>query len=99
MLGRTQQPTVVGTFLRVAEPGEQVMSALGWVWPPALLALAIWMTRSVRRALDSKTRAWLIQPACAVLALAVVGGDGSRIDHHDVLCSLRGCLPLVGSLV
>ncbi|MDT4910155.1 MAG: hypothetical protein QOI69_3396 [Pseudonocardiales bacterium] len=65
---------IVGTALLVTAPGDHVMSALGWIWPPALLALAVWMIRSVRRELRSRTRAWLIQPVCAVLALAAVGG-------------------------
>jgi hypothetical protein len=61
------------------------MSALGWIWPPALLALAIWMMRSVRRALRSRTRAWLVQPVCAVLAVAAVAGGAETVlestDH------------------
>jgi pimeloyl-ACP methyl ester carboxylesterase len=77
---------VVGTSLLVTEPGGQVMSALGWIWPPALLALAVWMIRSVRRAMRSKTRAWLIQPVCAVLALAAIGGATETVlesmDHN-----------------
>jgi hypothetical protein len=77
---------VVGTALLGAGPGDQMMSALGWVWPPALLALAIWMIRAVRQALQSKTRAWFIQPVCAVLALVAVGGATETVlesmDHN-----------------
>ena len=64
----------VGTALAVTSPGESTMRALGWIWPPALLALAIWTTRSARRELHSRTRGWLIYPVCAVLALAAVAG-------------------------
>jgi pimeloyl-ACP methyl ester carboxylesterase len=76
---------IVGGGLVVSRPGDQVMSALGWIWPPAVLALAIWMMRSVRRALRSRTRAWLVQPVCAVLAIAAVGGGVETVlesmDH------------------
>jgi pimeloyl-ACP methyl ester carboxylesterase len=65
---------IVGTTLIVTAPADRVLVALGWVWPPALFALAVWMIRSARRELRSRTRAWLIQPVCAVLALAAVGG-------------------------
>jgi pimeloyl-ACP methyl ester carboxylesterase len=47
---------------------------LTWVWPPALLALVIWMLVRVRRQLRSPTRRWLLYPVFAVLALASVGG-------------------------
>jgi pimeloyl-ACP methyl ester carboxylesterase len=76
---------IVGTGLLVAQPDDQVMSTLGWIWPPAVLALAIWMMRSVRRALHSRTRNWLVQPVCAVLAIAAVGGGVETVfesmDH------------------
>lgn len=70
---------IVGTALLLTAPGDRAMSALGWIWPPALLALAVWMIRSVRRELRSRTRAWLIQPVCAVLALAAVGGGTQTV--------------------
>jgi pimeloyl-ACP methyl ester carboxylesterase len=77
---------VVGTALLIAAPSNRVLHALGWIWPPALLALAIWMIRSVRRELQSRTRAWLIHPVCVVLALAAVGGGTETVlesmDHN-----------------
>ena len=69
----------VGTALLVAAPSDGVMRALGWIWPPALLVLAIWMIRSARRDLQSRTRTWLIQPVCAVLALAAIGGAAETV--------------------
>jgi pimeloyl-ACP methyl ester carboxylesterase len=76
---------IVGAGLLVAQPGDQVMSVLGWIWPPVVLGLAIWMMRTVRRALRSRTRAWLVQPVCAVLAIAAVGGGVETVlesmDH------------------
>jgi pimeloyl-ACP methyl ester carboxylesterase len=76
---------IVGAGLLVSQPDDRVMSALCWVWPPALLALAVWMMRSVRGALRSRTRAWLVQPVCAVLAVAAVAGGAETVlesmDH------------------
>jgi pimeloyl-ACP methyl ester carboxylesterase len=54
--------------------GSRMHEVLTWVWPPALLALVIWMLVRVRRQLRSPTRRWLLYPVFAVLALASVGG-------------------------
>src|SRR5215213_5528485 len=42
--------------------GSQVDSVLDWVWPPALLALAIWMVVRVRRELRIRSGRWLVYP-------------------------------------
>ena len=42
--------------------GSGVNDALQWIWPPALLALAIWMTLQAHRQLHSRTRRWLLYP-------------------------------------
>ena len=47
---------------------------LNWVWPPVLLALAVWMIVRVRRQLRSRSRRWLLYPVIAMLALASIGG-------------------------
>jgi pimeloyl-ACP methyl ester carboxylesterase len=54
--------------------GSAVDGTLSWVWPPALLALVIWMFVQVRRQLHSRTRGWLVYPLLGVLALASIGG-------------------------
>ncbi|HZH20497.1 MAG TPA: alpha/beta fold hydrolase, partial [Geodermatophilus sp.] len=54
--------------------GSSVHEVLTWVWPPALLALVIWMLLRARRQLRGPSRRWLIYPVLAVLALASVGG-------------------------
>jgi pimeloyl-ACP methyl ester carboxylesterase len=54
--------------------GSSVHDVLTWVWPPALLALVIWMLVRARRQLRSPSRRWLLYPVLAVLALASVGG-------------------------
>ena len=53
---------------------EAVSSVWGWIWPPVLLALVVWIVIRARRHLHSRTRRWLLYPLLAVLALASVGG-------------------------
>jgi pimeloyl-ACP methyl ester carboxylesterase len=54
-------------------PDAQLV-ALGWVWPPALLAVVIWAWTRARHELRSRTRAWLLNPVLVILVLLVVGG-------------------------
>ena len=54
--------------------GSSVRGVLNWVWPPAMLALAIWMIVRAHRQLRSRSRRWLLYPVIAILALASVGG-------------------------
>jgi pimeloyl-ACP methyl ester carboxylesterase len=65
---------LTGAALVLLAPGERAMGVLGWVWPPALLALAGWMLLRARRHLRSWTRTWLLHPVCVVTALAAVAG-------------------------
>jgi pimeloyl-ACP methyl ester carboxylesterase len=51
-----------------------VDQVLNWVWPPAMLALAVWMLVCVHRQLHSRGGRWLLYPVIAVLALASIGG-------------------------
>jgi len=59
-----------GIILAFAPPGNQ----LGWVWPPAVAALAVWMIVRARRDLRSRTRVLLLYPVCGALFLSAVGG-------------------------
>jgi pimeloyl-ACP methyl ester carboxylesterase len=54
--------------------GSPVHQVLNWVWPPALLALAVWMIVCVHRQLHSRVGRWLLYPVIAILALASIGG-------------------------
>jgi pimeloyl-ACP methyl ester carboxylesterase len=54
--------------------GSPVHQVLNWVWPPAMLALAVWMIVCVHRQLQSRGGRWLLYPVIAVLALASIGG-------------------------
>jgi pimeloyl-ACP methyl ester carboxylesterase len=47
---------------------------VNWVWPPALLALVIWMTVQAHRQLRTRSKHWLLYPVFAVFALAAIGG-------------------------
>jgi hypothetical protein len=60
--------------LLLAGFGSPVHQVLNWVWPPAMLALAVWMIVRVHRQLPSRGGRWLLYPAIALLALASVGG-------------------------
>jgi pimeloyl-ACP methyl ester carboxylesterase len=51
-----------------------VHGVLGWVWPPALLLLVVWLFRQAGRALPSRSARWLLYPVLTVLGLAAVGG-------------------------
>src|SRR5918995_3048305 len=54
--------------------GSSVREVLSWVWPPALLALAIWMIVRAHRQLRSRSGRWLLYSVIAVLVLASIGG-------------------------
>ena len=54
--------------------GSSVQRVLNWVWPPVMLALAIWMIVRVRRQLRSRSGRWLLYPVLALSALASIGG-------------------------
>jgi pimeloyl-ACP methyl ester carboxylesterase len=79
---RTDQPQrwafVPAAFMAVA--GSVVLlvaptgNELGWVWPPVVLALTVWIIRSARRDLQSRTRTWIVYPVCIALALSCIGG-------------------------
>jgi pimeloyl-ACP methyl ester carboxylesterase len=54
--------------------GSPVQQVLNWVWPPVMLALALWMLVCVHRRLHSRGGRWLLYPVIAMLALAAIGG-------------------------
>jgi pimeloyl-ACP methyl ester carboxylesterase len=64
---------VVGLALLVVAPDDDGLTAAGWVWPPAVLALCAWMFVQVHRGLTGRVR-WLVYPVVGILALSAVGG-------------------------
>ena len=53
---------------------DAVRNVFGWVWPPVLLGLVVWMFIRARRQLRSRSGRWLLYPVLAVLMVASVGG-------------------------
>jgi pimeloyl-ACP methyl ester carboxylesterase len=68
----------IGLGLIVFQPGPAAMDFLGWVWPPALAALAIWMVVQVRGHLRGRGR-WLVVPVIVTLLVFAVGGGVATV--------------------
>jgi pimeloyl-ACP methyl ester carboxylesterase len=60
--------------LIVLAPDAAALSTLGWIWPPLLIALVVWMTLHARRDEPSRSARWLLYPVFAILALTAGGG-------------------------
>jgi pimeloyl-ACP methyl ester carboxylesterase len=71
----------VGAGLIAFAPSGPVMDALGWVWPPLLLALLAVVVVRVQRDLHSRTRRWVVYPLLGVYALCAVGGGYQTIGE------------------
>ncbi|WP_327010546.1 hypothetical protein OHA72_26750 [Dactylosporangium sp. NBC_01737] len=54
--------------------GPAANPVLNWLWPPAALALAIWMSVRAHRDPLGRGRRWLLYPVIALPALASVSG-------------------------
>jgi pimeloyl-ACP methyl ester carboxylesterase len=50
-----------------------VHAVFGWIWPPVLLALVVWMFLRIRQ-IRSRGGRWLLYPVLAVLLVASIGG-------------------------
>jgi pimeloyl-ACP methyl ester carboxylesterase len=61
-----------GLALVLLTPGYHAMTRLSWVWPPVVLALAVWIFVQVRRSVTGAGR-WMLIPVVTVLGLASVG--------------------------
>jgi pimeloyl-ACP methyl ester carboxylesterase len=76
---------VTGAGLVLLTPDGQTMTALTWVWPPLLVALAVWMFVQMRRSVTGLAR-WVLTPVIAVLALASIGAVYGQVagirDQH-----------------
>ena len=80
-----------GLTVLVSAPGTQALTKTGWVWPPLLLALAVWSAVQLRRAMTSRAR-WLLQPVLALMALAAVGGavETVALAHDEGALAMPG---------
>ena len=63
-----------GAGLLALAPGAGTLDALGWVWPPLLLVLVVWMIVHARRRPAAALQPWLLYPVFGVLALTAIGG-------------------------
>jgi pimeloyl-ACP methyl ester carboxylesterase len=61
---------------------DPVQQVFGWVWPPVLLGLIVWMIIRARRQLRSRGARWLLYPVLAVLMLASVGGGYETVREY-----------------
>jgi pimeloyl-ACP methyl ester carboxylesterase len=87
----------VGAAVVLLAPGTTLERAAGWVWPPVLLALVVWMFVRVRRDLISATRPVLLYPVFAVLLVVAVGGAYEQLSSaRDVETAMPGRLVDVG---
>jgi pimeloyl-ACP methyl ester carboxylesterase len=64
-----------GAVLLIFTPGGAALDTLGWIWPPALLGLLVWITTRIRRQLPRRGGRGILYPVIAVTALAAVGGS------------------------
>ncbi|GAA2111900.1 hypothetical protein GCM10009841_35010 [Microlunatus panaciterrae] len=85
--------TVVG--LASLSGSAAVHNLLGWVWPPVLLALVVWMFVRARRQLISRSARWMVYPVLAVLAISSVGGGYETV--HEALDARA--YPMPGQLI
>jgi pimeloyl-ACP methyl ester carboxylesterase len=75
--------------------GSPVHRVLDWVWPPAMLALAIWMLVCVHRQPQSWGGRWLLYPVIAMLALASIGGGYQTLGE----AADANAYPMPGQLI
>jgi pimeloyl-ACP methyl ester carboxylesterase len=102
----TDQPqrwaVVPAVFMAVAGAlalagSDTVVDASGWVWPPVLLMLVVWVWLRAKREMHSWTRVWLLNPVLAVLVLLGIGGVYERISESTApAVAMRGRLVDVG---
>src|SRR5438093_2567788 len=73
---------LAGASLLVFRPDANAFNVLGWIWPPALIALAVWMTLQARRNLRSIAGRLFLYPLIAGVVLAGVGGGYETIQEQ-----------------
>ena len=104
---RTQQPqpwawapatalAVVGIASVVVRPSDDVMRAVGWVWPVLVVALVVWIVRKSRRALHHWSRSVVLYPVLALAVLAAVGGGYEKVSEVRDASVMTGRLIDVG---
>jgi pimeloyl-ACP methyl ester carboxylesterase len=73
-----------GLALLTLSPGDAVLTAVGWIWPPAMVALVVWTFLQVRRHLRGAGR-WMVTLVLVVLAAVSIGATTENVtlarDH------------------
>ena len=72
----------VAGLIALLPPGSAVQNVFGWVWPPVLFGLAVWMFIRVRRQMRSRVGRWLLYPVLAVLLVASIGGGYETVREY-----------------
>lgn len=86
---------LAGAGLVAFSPSERVIDALGWIWPPLLLAVVARTAVRVRRDLPGRARSWVVYPMLGVLAMSALGGGYETVSAaHD-----RRVFPAPGELI
>jgi pimeloyl-ACP methyl ester carboxylesterase len=104
-IARTAQPqrwavipagfmAAAGAGLLAFAPSGAVIDALGWIWPPAFLALLAATAVRVHRDLHSRARVWIVYPMLAAYAVCAVGGS-----YQTVRASIDRRVPAPGQLI
>jgi pimeloyl-ACP methyl ester carboxylesterase len=73
---------LAGTSLLIFKPDANAMNLLGWIWPPVLIAVAVWMTVQARRNLRSLARRLVLYPLFVGFVVAGVGGSYETIQEQ-----------------
>src|SRR5437016_3699248 len=73
---------LAGASLLLFRPDANAMNLLGWIWPLALIALAVWMTVQARRDLRSLARRLVLYPLFGGLVVAGVAGSYETIQEQ-----------------
>jgi pimeloyl-ACP methyl ester carboxylesterase len=89
----TAAMALTGAALVALAPGAATLTALGWIWPPLLLALVLWTIVHARRERFGRVQPWLLYPVFGVLALAAIGGGYETLGN----ATDRALAPVAGS--
>jgi pimeloyl-ACP methyl ester carboxylesterase len=81
---------IAGAFVLVVAPTG---NELGWIWPPVVLALAIWIIVHAHHDLHSRTRFWIVYPVCGALVLSCIGGA------YETYRESTDSFPMAGRLI
>ena len=71
---------VSGLALLLLKPDAETLDLLGWVWPPVIFGLAVWMTLRVRRQPAPSRGARLLYPVLALMAVCALGGAFETLE-------------------